>query len=83
VNHYERRLRCLEAWRQRREIAAMAAEHGSTYDQFMEEAEAFFALSLEEQLAKVDEIADALRAEGMSWGDVDELKATLIREYRP
>jgi len=71
------------ARRQRQEIAAMAAEHGLTYDEFMEEAEVFFALSLEDQLAKVDAVAAELRAEGLSMDDLDELKATLTREYRP
>jgi hypothetical protein len=83
MHHYEKRLRRLEAWRRRRAIAAMAAEVGLTAEQLLEEAEAFFSLSLEEQLAQVDEIAAALQAEGLSMDDVDELKATLTREYRP
>jgi hypothetical protein len=82
----QRRLNTIQtarARRQRQEIAAMAAEHGLTYDEFMEEAEVFFALSLEDQLAKVDAVAAELRAEGLSMDDLDELKATLTREYRP
>ena len=78
-----KRIEAAHARRQRQEIAAMAAEHGLTYDEFVEEAEAFFTLSLEDQLAKVDEIAAALQAEGMTMDDVDELKATLTREYKP
>jgi hypothetical protein len=76
-------LEAARARRQRQEIAAMAAEHGLTYDEFMEEAEAFFALPLAEQLDKVDAIAAELQAEGFGMDDVDEIKATLIREYRP
>jgi hypothetical protein len=69
--------------RQRQEIAAMAAEHGLTYDELMEEANEFFALPLEEQLAKVDAIAAELQAEGFSMDDLKELKTILVREYRP
>jgi hypothetical protein len=72
----------LEARRRRREIAAMAAEHGLTYDEFMAEAEAFFARPLEDQLAEIDAIAAELQAEGMSWDDVEEIKGTLIREHQ-
>jgi hypothetical protein len=86
MSNLQRRLDALEATRarrQRREIAAMAAEHGLSYDEFMAEAEAFFSLSLEDQLAKIDVIAAELQAEGFSMDDVEEIKATLIREYRP
>jgi hypothetical protein len=82
VHHYERRLRRLKVTRQRREIAAMAAEVGLTADELLQEAREFFALPLEEQLAKVDEIATELQAEGMSWDDVAEIKATLVQHYR-
>ena len=78
-----KRIEAARARRQRQEIAAMAAEHGLTYDELMAEAEAFFPLLLEDQLAKVDEIAAALQAEGMTMDDVDEVKATLTREYKP
>jgi hypothetical protein len=78
-----KRLEQLEAEHQRRTITAMAAEQGLTYEELMEEAAEFFALPLATQLAKVDAIAAELQAEGLSWEDVDELKATLIREYRP
>jgi hypothetical protein len=77
------RLNRLAAEYQRRMIAATAAEHGLTYAEFMEEAEEFFSLPLAEQLAKVDAIAAELQAEGLSWDDIDDMKATLIREYRP
>jgi hypothetical protein len=60
MHAYGRRLRRLEAQRQRQEIAAVAAEHGLTYDELMQEAEAFFSLPLEDQLAKVDAIAAEL-----------------------
>jgi hypothetical protein len=82
MHAHERRLRRLEVWRQRREIAAMAAEVGLTADELLQEAREFFALPLEEQLAKVDEIATELQAEGMSWDDVAEIKATLVQHYR-
>jgi hypothetical protein len=82
MNH-ERRLRQLEARRQRQKLAAMAAEVGLTVDELLDEAHEFFRLSLEEQLAEVDEIAAALQAEGLSMDDLHELKATLTREYRP
>jgi hypothetical protein len=83
MHAYERRLRRLEAQRQRREIAAMAAEHGLTADELLEEAELFFALPLDEQLAQVDAIAAELQAEGFSWDDVEEIKSTLVQHYRP
>jgi hypothetical protein len=82
----QRRLDALEAARarcQRREITAMAAEHGLTYNELMEEAEAFFSLSLEDQLARVDAVAADLQTHGMTWGDVEDIKQTLIRENRP
>jgi hypothetical protein len=83
MHAYDRRLRRLETQRQRQQLTAMAAEVGLTYDELMEEAHEFFSLSLEDQLAKVDEIAEELRAEGMSADDLDDLKDTLRREYRP
>jgi hypothetical protein len=83
MHHYEKRLRHLEARRRRRTIVAMAADVGLTAEELLEEAGAFFALSLEAQLAEVDEIAAALQAHGLSMDDVDDLKATLTREYRP
>jgi hypothetical protein len=78
-----KRLDRLEAAHQQRRIAAMAAEVGLTPEEMLEEAETFFALPLGEQLARVDAIAAELQAEGWSGGDVEALKATLIREYRP
>jgi hypothetical protein len=78
-----KRLERLEAEHQRRTITAMAAEQGLTYEELLEEAEEFFTLPLTEQLAKVDAIAAELQAGGLSWDDVDEIKATLTREYRP
>jgi hypothetical protein len=83
MNRHERCLRRLEVRHWRREIAARAVEVGLTAEELLEEAEAFFALSLEDQLAKVDEIAAALQTEGMTMDDVDDLKAMLTREYRP
>ena len=76
------RLERLEADPRRRTITAMAAAQGLTFEELLEEAEEFFRLSLVEQLAKVDAIAAELQAEGWSGGDVEALKATLIREYR-
>jgi hypothetical protein len=78
-----KRLEQLEAEHQRRTINAMAAEQGLTYEELLEEAEAFFALPLAVQLDKVDAIAAELQAEGLSWDDVDEITSTLTREYRP
>jgi hypothetical protein len=83
VKQWETRLRRLEGRRQRRMIAAMAAEVGLTADELLEEAHEFFSLSLEDQLAQVDAIAAALQAEGLTMDDVDDLKATLRREYKP
>ena len=68
---------------QRRMIATMAAEQGLTYDEFLEEAQLFFSLPLVEQLATIDDIHEELRREGMSMDDIDDMKAMLIREYRP
>jgi hypothetical protein len=83
MTHLEKRLRHLEGRRRRREITAMAAEVGLTADELLEEAHEFFSLSLEDQLAKVDAIAAALQAEGLTMDDVGDLKATLRREYKP
>jgi hypothetical protein len=83
VKPWETRLRRLEGWQRRQKITAMAAEVGLTAEELLEEAEAFFALSLEEQLAQADEIAAALQAEGLSMDDLDDLKGTLRREYKP
>jgi hypothetical protein len=80
---YETRLRRLEVRSRRREIAVMAAEVGLTTEELLEEAHEFFALPLEDQLAKVDAIAEELRAEGMTMHDIDDLKDTLRRQYRP
>jgi hypothetical protein len=71
------------ARRQRRMMAATAAEYGLSVDEFLEEAEAFFTLPLVEQLAQVDDIDAELRRQGMSMNNVADIKATLIREYRP
>jgi hypothetical protein len=75
----KRRLEAIE----RRMIAAMAVEQGLTYEELLEEAEEFFSLPLAVQLDKVDAIAAELQAEGLSWDDVEKIKATLILEYRP
>jgi hypothetical protein len=72
-----------EARRYRAMVAAIAAEYGLTYDELTKGAEAFFNLPLPKQLAEVDRIADALRAEGMSMDDVEEIKADLTRYYQP
>jgi hypothetical protein len=68
---------------QRRMIATMAAEQGLTYDELLEEAREFFRLPLVEQLAKIDDIQQELCREGMSMDHIDDMKAMLIREYRP
>jgi hypothetical protein len=68
---------------QRRMIATMAAEQGLTYDELLEEAQLFFSLPLVEQLATIDDIHEELCREGMSMDDIDDMKAMLIREYRP
>jgi hypothetical protein len=77
------RLNRLQAEYQRRTITAIVAEQGLTYEELLEEAEAFFALPLAVQLDQVDAIAAELQAEGLSSDDVEEIKATLTREYRP
>jgi hypothetical protein len=82
MHHLEKRLRHLEARRRRRELTAMAADVGLSYEELMEEATEFFALPLAAQLAKVDAIAAELRAEGLSMDDLDEPKATLTQGYR-
>jgi hypothetical protein len=82
MNH-ERRLRRLEAWRQRQKLTAMAAEVGLTVDELLEEAHEFFSLPLAEQLAEVDRIAPHLQAEGMTMDGIDDIKADLARYYRP
>jgi hypothetical protein len=77
------RLNRLQAEYQRRTITAIAAEQGLTYEELMEEADRFLSQSLAEQLAEIDGIAEALEAEGMTWDDVADIKATFIGEYRP
>jgi|Tabmets5t2r1_1033131.scaffolds.fasta_scaffold343831_1 hypothetical protein len=77
------RLNRLQAEYQRRTITAMAAAQGLTYEELMEEADRFLSQSLAEQLAEIDGIAEALEAEGMTWDDVADIKATFIGEYRP
>jgi hypothetical protein len=77
------RLDRLQAEYQRRTITPLATAQGLNYEELLEEAEEFFALPLAVQLNKVDAIAAELQAEGWSGGDVEALKATLIREYRP
>jgi molybdate-binding protein len=77
------RLDRVQAEYQRRTIAAMAAAQGLTYEELLEEASAFLALPLAVQLDQVDAIAAELQAEGLNSDDVEEIKATLTREYRP
>jgi hypothetical protein len=82
----KRRLDAIEVARarqQRRIIAATAAEYGLSVNEFLEEAEAFFTLPLAEQLAQVDDIDAELCRQGISMNDIADIKATLIREYRP
>ena len=78
-----RRVARAEARAQRAMIQRTAAEYGLSYADFMEEAEAFFAMSLDAQLAEVDRIAAELQAHGMSMDDVAEIKATLTTHDRP
>jgi hypothetical protein len=75
------RLDRLQAEYQRRTITAIAAAQGLTYEELLEEAEAFFALPLAEQLAKVDAITAELQAGGLSWADVEEIKMTLTQKH--
>jgi len=82
-NARRKRLERLEAEHQRRTITAMAAEQGLTYEELLGEAAEFFALPLAQQLEQVDAMATELQAEGLSWDQIEELKATLTREYRP
>jgi hypothetical protein len=80
----ERRLNQLEARRHRRMIAVTAAEYGLSADDLMAEAEAFFAMPLDQQVAEVDGLAPNLIAEGIcTAAELDDIKATLMREYRP
>ena len=81
-----RRLHAIETAHERhcrRMIATTAAQYGLSVDEFLAEAEAFFRLPLAEQLARVDALEAELRAEGMTMDDLDEIKETLVREYRP
>jgi hypothetical protein len=78
-----RRLQRLEAARYRQQVSAIAADYGLTYIELMEEAAHFFRLPLATQLAEVDRIQAELEAEGMDMDDIADIKATLIREYRP
>jgi hypothetical protein len=78
------RLEHAAAERQMRRIYAVAAaEMGVDPEELRQECEAFLALPLAEQLAEVDRLEAALRAEGQTMPEVDEIKATLIRECKP
>ena len=80
----ERRLNHLEARCHRRMIAVTAAEYGLSPHDLLEEAEVFFSQSLDQQLAEVDRLAPDLIAEGICTApELDDIKATLMREYRP
>jgi hypothetical protein len=82
----KRRLAQLEAvavQRQREMVVEIARASGQTVDKFLADAERFFALPLSAQLAEVARIAAALQAEGMTMDDVEDIKASLVREYRP
>jgi thymidine kinase len=86
MGNSRRRLAQLEAaavQRQREIVAEFARASGQTVDEVLADAEQFFALPLAEQLAEVDRIAAELEAQGMTMDDIEEIKATLIREYRP
>jgi hypothetical protein len=71
-------LEALEGQRLRRMVAQTAAEFGIDPDELIEEARAFFRLSLDAQLAEVDRLAGHMPAI-----DIDAIKTTLAREYRP
>ena len=86
MSNLQRRMDALEAAQARRQyrmIAATAAEYGLSADELLEEAHDFLALPLAEQLAEVDRIEAELRSAGFSTEDLADIKATLIREYRP
>ena len=81
-----KRLDALEATaaRRRRHLyTAAAAACGLSLDELLEEAERFLSQPLEDQLAEVNRLAAALQAEGMRMDEIDEIKQTLVREYRP
>ena len=65
--------------RQRREVEALARELGLTPTELLDEAEAFLAQPLADQLAEVDRINANMAAAGESWDDVEDIKATLER----
>jgi hypothetical protein len=79
----ERRIERLEAYQLRHMYRQIAAEFGMDPEELQAEAQDFFSQSLEHQLAEVDRLAAALQAEGMRMDDIDEIKQTLVREYRP
>jgi hypothetical protein len=83
----ERRISRLEQAQERtqswRHYQMVAAEFGFDAAELMDEAEAFFALPLVEQLAEVDRIAAESLTQGIPWDEVEAIKATLVREYRP
>jgi hypothetical protein len=76
-------------YRRLRRQYAVAAAHLSAelrmpvdVDELMAEGERFLSQPLADQLAEVDQLKADLEAEGMTWEDVEETKAALIREYR-
>ena len=82
----EARLARLEAYtydRRMRTIDATAAQYGITSDDLIEEARVFFALSLAEQLADIDQHEAILCAEGFTNADLADMRQTLTRYYRP
>jgi hypothetical protein len=80
------RLTQMERELQRRraaEVRRIAQEFGLTVEALLQEAEQFLSQPLEAQLAQVDEIAAEMAANSEPWPELDAIKATLMREYRP
>jgi hypothetical protein len=51
--------------------------------ELLDEARAFFALPLAEQLAEIEAITPELQAQGFTAADCAHLRQTLIQHYRP
>jgi hypothetical protein len=80
LTHIEEQLRQRALWRV---YQAEAAALGMDPHDLKRECEDFLSMPLHQQLEEIDELARQCAAEGMDWPEVEAIKATLRREYRP
>jgi hypothetical protein len=83
MSNHTRRLRALEHARLRRSLTEAGQPYGLSADDLLDEARQFFALPLAAQLAEIESIMPQLRQQGFTDTDLVDMRALLIREYRP